>query len=100
MNTNQRPSIADVLDLLRRLDDSAVGPGGVTSQFLEIRKGQQGQGLSVNGNRGGLVHLARLVLEVAEKGFPGAHQHLDEAGEVDISEAPLVVGFKLAEWDA
>ena len=99
MSSIEQPHLSEVLNLLRRLDDSSVESDGVTTQFLEIRKDPHGEGISVMGNQGGLVHLARLVLEVAEKGFAGAHQHFDEAAEVDICEAPLVIAFKSAEWD-
>jgi len=100
MNESKPPSVLDVLNLLRRLDDVSVGAGGTTTQFLEVRKGPENEGVSVNGNRNGLVHLARLVLEVAAKDFVGAHQHFDEAGELDICEVPLAVVLKAADWDA
>lgn len=100
MTINIQPSLDDVLGLLRALDDSSMGSESATSQFLEVRKSTDGEGVSVNGNLGGLVHLARLVLEVAGKGFVGAHQHFDEAGEMDRCDVPFVIGFKLAEWDA
>ncbi len=100
MTVSIQPSLDDVLGLLRTLDDSSIGSDGTTSQFLEIRKGSDGEGVCINGNLGGLVHLARLVLEVAGKGFVGAHQHFDEAGEMDICEVPLMIGFKSAEWEA
>lgn len=47
----------------------------------------------------GLVHLARLVLEVAAKEFVGAHQHFDQAGELDTCDMPLTIVLKSAEWD-
>jgi hypothetical protein len=100
MTVGAQPSLDEVLDLVRTLDDSSVGLDGTTGQFLEVRRGASDQVVSVNGNVGGLVHLARLVLEVAAKGFVGAHQHFDEAGEADVCEVPLVVCFKPAEWDA
>jgi hypothetical protein len=100
MSVTKLPSLDDVLDLLRRLDDAAVDAYGATSQFLEVRKGPAGDGVSVNGNRDGLVHFARLVLEVAAKDFSGAHQHFDEAGELDTCEVPLAITLSPAEWDA
>jgi hypothetical protein len=69
MSVNKQPSFDDVLDLLRILDDSFIGADGATTQFLEVRAGMTGEGVNVNGNLGGLVHLARLVLEVAGKGI-------------------------------
>lgn len=99
MSSIEQSPLLEVLNLLRRLDDSSVESDGVTTQFLEIRRDPQGEGMCVMGNQGGLVHLARLVLEVAEKGFAGAHQHFDEVANADICEAPLVIGFKSAEWD-
>jgi hypothetical protein len=100
MTTDKQPSLDHVLDPLRILDNSAIGTDdGTTTQFLEIRKSGNGEGISINGNLKGLVHLARLVLEVAGKGFVGAHQHLDEASEIDICEVPLVISLKLADWD-
>jgi hypothetical protein len=99
MTINKQPSLGDVLDLLRALDDSSVEPDGATTQFLEIRKGANDEGACINGNSGGLIHLARLVLEIAGKGFIGAHQHFDDAGEMDICEVPLVISLKPAEWD-
>ena len=99
MNELSLPSIHDVLELLRRLDDASVGADGVTTQFLEVRNELQSGGVCVNGNRNGLIHLARLTLEVAAKDFVGAHQHLDADGEVDNCEVPLTIGLKPAEWD-
>jgi hypothetical protein len=86
-------SLAEVLDLLRVLDDAS----NKTTNFLETRKNQQD--LCINGNREGLIRLARVILEVAQKGFLGAHQHLDEIGELDLCETPLTVCFKPAEWE-
>jgi hypothetical protein len=100
MNEPRLPSLHDVLELLRRLDDASVGADGAATLFLEVRKEPQGEGVCVNGNRNGLVHLARLTLEVASKGFAGAHQHFDEAGELDTCEVPLAISLKPAEWDA
>lgn len=99
MTVNQQPSLDDVLDRLRVLDEASIRPDSLTTQFLEVRKSGDGVGVSVNGNQGGLVHFARLVLEVAKKGFVGAHQHFDETGEMDYCEVPLVIGFKPADWD-
>ena len=100
MSVAEMPSLDDVLDLLRRLDDASVDVNGATSQFLEVRRSPAGDVVSVNGNQDGLVHFARLVLEVAAKGFFGAHQHFDEAGELDTCEVPLVIALSPAEWDA
>lgn len=100
MNEVNPPSLTEVLELLRRLDDASVGIDGTATHFLEVRKGPRDEGISVNGNRSGLIRLARQVLEVAVKNFVGAHQHFDEAGELDNCEVPLTIGFKLAEWDA
>ena len=100
MNGSKPPTLRDVLEVLRQLDDASVTADSVATQFLEVRKEPQGEGVSVNGNRDGLVHLARLVLEVAAKGFAGAHQHFDEAGELDACEVPLAIALKSAEWDA
>lgn len=100
MNESKPVSLHEVLELLRRLDDASIGADGTATQFLEVRKGPQDEAISVNGNRDGLVHLARLVLEVAAKDFVGAHQHFDEAGELDTCEVPLTIGLKPAEWDA
>jgi hypothetical protein len=99
MAINESTSIQSVLSLLRTLDDSSVRPDGTTTQFLEIRRAGDGDDVSINGNFGGLVHFARLVLEVAEKSFAGAHQHFDEAGGADFCEVPLIITFKPAEWD-
>ncbi|MCL2310497.1 MAG: hypothetical protein FWC42_09570 [Proteobacteria bacterium] len=100
MSTNEWPSLTEALDSLRRLDDSSIDSDKTTTRFLEVRKDQQGQGICISGNRAGLVRLTRLILEVAQKGFPGAHQHFDEIGELDFCEAPLVVSFQPADWDA
>lgn len=100
MNEPMPPSLHEVLELLRRLDDTSVSTDRAATQFLEVRKGPQNEAISVNGNRDGLVHFARLVLEVAAKDFVGAHQHLDESGELDTCEIPLTIGLKPAEWDA
>jgi len=100
MSTSKSPSLQEVLELLRRVDDASVHADGATTLFLEVRKSLQGEGLSVNGNQDGLVHFARLVIEVAAKGFAGAHQHFDEAGELDACEVPLAICLKPAEWDA
>jgi len=93
MNTHEPLSIAEVLDLLRRLDDTSV-VSGKTTLFLETRKDQHG--LCINGNREGLVHFARCILEVAQK---GSHQHFDEV-VLDFCETPLIICLKPAEWEA
>ena len=98
MSTNERIPLAEVLDLLRRLDASSIDPDNRATHFLEVRRDPQGQDLWISGNREGLVHFAWRVLEVAQKGFPGAHEHFDEIG-LDFCEVPLVVRFQLADWD-
>jgi hypothetical protein len=100
MNECKPLSLREVLELLRQLDDTSVGADGTSSQFLEVKRGPRDGAISVNGNRDGLVHLARLILEVAAKDFVGAHQHFDNAGELDTCEAPLTIVLKLAEWEA
>ena len=99
MDATKPPSLHDLLEMLRCLDNASVRADGAATLFLEVRKGSQGEGVSVNGNRDGLVHLARLVVEVAAKDFAGAHQHFDDTG-LDTCEVPLTIGLKPAEWDA
>ncbi len=99
MTINEQISFDDVLSLVRTLDNSSVRPDGTTTQFLEITKDTNGEGVSINGNFGGLVHFARLVLEVAKKGYLGAHQHFDESSETDLCETSVTVCFKPADWD-
>lgn len=92
-------SLESVLSLLRALDDSSLTPDGSTTQFLEIKREDSIGGLAIGGNVGGLVHFARLVLDVAKKAYQGAHQHVDEHGGADICEVPLVIRFQPAAWD-
>jgi len=92
-------SLETVLALVRALDDSSVTTDGSTIQFLEIKKEDSIGGVAIGGNVGGLVHFARLVLEVAKKGYRGAHQHLDENSETDTCEVSLVIRFEPAVWD-
>jgi len=90
-------SLDTILPLLRSLDDSSFGLANESNQFLEIKKGINVEEVIVNGNASGLIHMARLILEVAQKGFVGAHQHFDADGGTDICEIPLVISFKMAE---
>lgn len=99
MNTGNSTSLTSVLKMLRLLDDNSVSTDEKTSQFLEVVKSQQDEGVIINGNTNGLVRLARLVLEVAAKDFAGAHQHFDDVGELDTCEVPLTIVLKPAEWD-
>ncbi len=99
MTVNKQPSLGEILNLLRRLDACAVNSEGITTRFLEVKSENDRREVCVNGNVAGLVYLANLVLTVAERGFVGAHQHLDEAGGLDTCDVPLVISFKLAEWD-
>ena len=90
----QQASLDVVLHTLRALDDFSINIDGTTTQVLEIIKGEEDEGIHVNGNRDGLIHLARLVLEVAGKGFDGAHHHFDQVSGADICEVPLIISFK------
>lgn len=99
MSESNQPSFDQVLGLLRKLDDASVDADAVTGQFLEVLKQPPGGGVSINGNRAGLVHLARQIFEVAARGFAGAHQHFDEAAGLDSCEVPLAIVLKPAEWD-
>ncbi len=73
----------------------------MSPEFLEIEKAESdgGEELRINGNRQGLIHFARLVLEVAEKDYEGSHQHLDEHGNVDRCDMPVVIVLKKYVWD-
>jgi hypothetical protein len=85
------------LEILRRVDDAASETTGPVASFLEVRVNAEGEGIVIGGNQRGLVHLARLVLEVAAKGFAGAHQHLDDVGDLDACDLPLTIVLKHAE---
>ena len=98
-NSSDAVSLEAVLSLVRALDDSSLTPEGSSTQFLEIKREESIGGLAIGGNVGGLVHFARLVLEVAKKGYQGAHQHVDENGGADTCEMPLVIRFQPAAWD-
>jgi hypothetical protein len=99
MSNDMHLTLNEVLELVHSLDASSIEPDGTTNLFLELRKSSGGDGVRINGNREGLVHFARLILDVAAKDFDGAHQHFDDAGEMDTCEAPLVISLKSAEWD-
>lgn len=99
MNKGSSVSLNSVLQMLRLLDNGSINANYTSTQFLEIVKGQQDEGVIINGNTNGLVRLARLVVEVAAKDFAGAHQHFDDIGELDTCEVPLTIVLKPAEWD-
>jgi hypothetical protein len=92
--------LAEILEKLRSVDDSAVS-GGVSTQFLEVAgiSEKNGGELHITGNPQGLVHFARLILDIAVKGYEGAHVHLDESANLDKCDVPVVVSLKAAEWD-
>jgi len=98
MSDKRLALLDEALNTLRDLDYSAIAADGTSVQLLEVKKGSNGEVL-INGNRDGLIHFARLVVEIANKGFSGAHQHFDEAGELDACEVPLIVSLKAAEWE-
>jgi hypothetical protein len=60
---------------------------------LEIRAGADGREVIIGGNEMGLVYFARLIIDVADRGFAGAHQHVDEHNGADPCEVPIIVGF-------
>lgn len=91
-------SLETVLSLMRALDGSSLAADGSTNQFLEIKKEENSDGVIIGGNVGGLVHFARLMLEIASKGYLGAHQHVDESEGADICEMPIVIRFEPAPW--
>ena len=95
INMEKQLSFGAAIDQIRMLDDQSFEQGSKETQFLEIRKGVTSEEVCVNGNLAGLVHFARLVLEVAGKGFVGAHQHFDEVGELDVCEVSMVISFKV-----
>lgn len=94
---SKQASLEDVIECVRALDGGSIARDGATAQFLEIRR--SADGVTVSGNREGLIYLARLILEVANKGFAGAHQHFDAASDLDHCDVPLVIAFKPADWD-
>ncbi len=54
--------------------------------------------IRINCNKEGLQYVALKILELAVKGFPGAHQHFDKNEMVDRCDVPVVVCLKKADW--
>jgi hypothetical protein len=88
----------ELLTQIRKLDDASIR-GDVSRQFLEIQTSPDQSEVTLNGNCEGLVHFARLVLDVAGRNFEGAHAHFDASGELDRCDLPLIVSLKAAAWD-
>lgn len=94
MTFKHQAALASLLDRVRALDEASVGETGITDISIEITKSEDDNGICVYGNVSGLIHLARLVLEVAKRDIPGAHQHIDESSIADVCEVPLLIGLK------
>jgi hypothetical protein len=98
MNMKFPADAAHMLDQIRRID-AAGTKDGVSRKFLEVRQPKSEDAIYVSGNVEGLIHFARAVLDIAAKGFEGAHHHFDEHGVLDHCDIPIVVSLKAAEWD-
>lgn len=92
----------DLLDALNKLraEDRSYILGGASQHFIEFIRSSNGACLHINGNRAGLVHLAKNILDVAVKNFDGAHHHFDSVGLVDPCDMEVVVCLKKADWGA
>lgn len=79
------------------LDSSFIAEGKST-HFIEIRMDATGP-IRINANTEGLIHLAKVFLELAASATEGAHRHLDETGLVDLCDRELIIANKRASWE-
>ena len=69
------------------------------TQFAFLESKIEGEHLSINGNKNGLIRIARAALMLASGKNSGNHFHFDSAGELDLCEQPFVVRYKHADWE-
>jgi len=91
--------LPEITAALEKLDALSI-EAGVSRHFLQVFKtGAEKEEIMIQGNTEGLVHLAMVCLNLAQKKIDGSHHHFDEVSIVDKSEAPLVIAYKGADWD-
>lgn len=81
------------IDQLRQDTERLKNSSGVDS-FLSLKRSEDG--LILEGNASGLLHLAAMLLQLAARPVEGAHIHLDAASSLDEAEASLVIGIRQA----
>ena len=89
--------LGGIVDQLDALDERAI-VDGVSRHFLEFELSEDQGEMRINGNSQGLIHFAKMILEVAASGMKGAHRHFDTTGIADRCDIPVVVQLKLPEW--
>jgi len=86
------------LKLLQQFDDSFV-VDDVSNHFVQIIHSKTHDEVQIVGNTAGLIHIARQILEVANRQVEGSHHHFDANGIADECDIPVVVTLRQAEWD-
>jgi hypothetical protein len=90
-------NVRDVARKLRELDDLAVKDGRST-HYLTLEMSAANDEYRISGNAEGLIHIARAIFDLVDRGTPGAHQHFDMTGIADKCDVPLVVTLRGGDW--
>jgi hypothetical protein len=85
-------NLEDLVKVIRLIDNRNIGEMSSTKGKLSLKVSEESgsKQLLVEGDEAGLVHLARLIVDVAAKKFPGAHAHIDE---FNVDECEMALTF-------
>jgi hypothetical protein len=80
---------------IKILDDTLISDS-VAYHFLETKGRGHGEFI-IQGNAEGMIHLARVILELALTSFNGKHHHFDDNGILEDGSKPFIISFKNAD---
>ena len=87
-----------LLQELHHLDEVMID-NDISYHFLEFIKTDDGQEFCINGNVEGLIHFARIILDIVVSGKEGVHYHFDETGLADRCDMSVVICLKKPNWE-
>jgi hypothetical protein len=96
-----KPAPEGIREVVEQLDriDAGFNVDGESTHFLSVEEAA-GPLLAIRGNREGLIHLAKQILQIATAGVEGSHYHLDQAGMADRCDMKVAFVLARAEWDS
>lgn len=98
LSKKQKALVEVASEQLSQADAESVR-NGVSYHHLRFDSSREGEAV-LSGNREGLIHLAKELLDLALRGKEGSHVHYDESGNLSTeSVGALVVMLEDAEWD-
>ena len=81
MGTYEKKQLEQLVEQIRHFQAAVQKEEGYSLQFTWDKNEKVGW---LEGNRAGLLHFCRQILELCQKEFEGAHLHFDE--DTDFSE--------------